>query len=1011
MKSFVYHIFVSIVMLIIASTSQISFLFAQAPNIQFELITTRDGLPSNTVFVATKDNKGFMWFGTRRCATRYDGYSFRNFTNVETSLVLGIAADHDNNIFLATDLNGACKIEANTLKMSVLPAAHQHPVKQSAGTFIDSKGFAWYSDWYGFHRLDTRSGAVKHYPMTKTNYVWTKASFAEDNSGNIWIIGSDNGLFQFDHEKETMTCVLGAEANIESRRFPILFTKGFVDDNNVLWVGTYNYGLLKYNVDNDDFDFFTNGLNTNSAQSIAQGFDEKGNEIIWFGDNTGLGVFRPEQQRFYYFENLLPDSYVVHYIFRDQESGIVWVCTDEGVLKYNPTNNLIQTILIPKETLKQPSDLKVFFKDRTDPSGNTIYIGASDGLIKWNVDRETFTHIPFPGNETRTEVKWMIQHEDGNIYIGANKWNYLRPGIFIFDPRNKAFLNTPQIIKANTYFSVPFFMYGFFDNDANLWIGNSDEGIRIIDPLGNEITPIDSINQIPQLLEGNNLINHMILDNQGKSWYGTYSGLYYLDVDKSQFVFADISDDDFKLQDPTINSLYIDSRKNIWAARWGSITVADSTGGMVKLITTKDGLFDRENKGIVEDGNGNFWFGNFEGLHHYIVDQDKLMGFTVNEGLVRNNTLDRLFMLNDNQLIIGQRNGFNILDTEKIFSNYAIESIEISSFKIHNRPHEQDFSKEVILPRFQNSFNIDFVNLSYNRTDHTQYAYYLENWDTDWIYSGNYHIANYSNLSPGKYVLHIKAGNAFGEFHEYTRLIPIRVLPAFYETWWFRTVAFLVLLSFLYGLYRYRIAQLLKLQQIRNRISADLHDEIGSSLSAINIMGSMAGNNLDPQHPSSPFIQKIREDITQINVSLDDIVWSVNPKNDDFPSLLARMTRYASELMEAKNIQFNIHVPEVSESYKLSMEQRKNFYLIFKEAINNITKHSECTEASLEIEITNKTIKMSIADNGKGFDTSLPNFRNGLVSMKRRADDLHGTLTISSELRKGTRIALEFSPL
>jgi signal transduction histidine kinase len=236
----------------------------------------------------------------------------------------------------------------------------------------------------------------------------------------------------------------------------------------------------------------------------------------------------------------------------------------------------------------------------------------------------------------------------------------------------------------------------------------------------------------------------------------------------------------------------------------------------------------------------------------------------------------------------------------------------------------------------------------------------------------------------------------------------IEVLPAFYQTVWFKILVSLFIAGILYVFYQYRISQLLHLQQVRNSISADLHDELGSTLSGISIMGSLVKKEISDQPTSSALVERIMEDVRQISGSLDDIVWNISPKNDSLSSLIARMTRYASELFEAKQIAFKFDVPEQLEDIKLSMEQRRNIYLIFKESVNNLVKYSKCTQAFVSIRMDKRSIVMMVKDNGVGFNPNASTDRNGIRNLKARAHSLRGVLDIQSSQDQGTSITLEF---
>jgi ligand-binding sensor domain-containing protein/two-component sensor histidine kinase len=982
-------------------------IFSQVPNIQFEKLNTQDGLPSNSVMFATKDQKGFMWFGTRRCPTRFDGNSFRNFLDIETIFVTGIAADNQNNIWLATDQNGICMIDNTTQKMEVVVKNPKAP--QTGNFFIDSFGKGWFSDWFGVYQIDLETREVKNYPFRQTTYVWIKASFIEDNEKNLWVIGTDNGLFKYDRENDKLVGVLGNDAEKEDKKIPIVFSKATLDSNGILWIGTHNFGLVRFDPKSETFQQFLSEDQRKIILSVAMGTDESGKPVIWFGDTEGLGVFRPEQGKFYRFKNIFPNAFRVDHIFMDKADDILWVSTSEGILKYNPKNNLFKTVYIPEGTVRFPVTVNRFLQDKTDPLGNTFWLGLShSGILKWNRLENSFQLVKLPHPEALADIRWMHQIENGNIWIGSNQWSYQRPGIWEFDPRTSRFIQSPLSQLANKYFSVPFFMYGFFDHEERLWIGNSDEGIRILDKSSSrDVTFWDSLAQAETLIKGNNLINDMILDKNGKVWLATYKGVYFIDPESKEFINADSISPINDIIDPAVNTLHEDREGNIWAARWGSVTKSRPDGSIE--LNLRYGLADRENKGVVQDGKGNIWIGNFEGLHYFNPKTGNLLRFTINEGLSSNNTLNRLAIIGGKELLIGQKNGFNVLDIGKLDRNEKPRKIEIASFKIHDKPYTIiDYDLPIILKRKDNSFSVDFTSLNYSKKQDNQYAYFLEGFDQDWINNGPNHLVNYTNLDPKNYVLHLKTGTTLGEWNSLPFQLEIRILPAFYETWWFRIGILILFVLMFYTFYRYRINQILHMQKVRDAISSDLHDEIGSSLSNISLMGTIAKSNLNDSHPTSTFLEKIVQESRMISNALDDIVWSINPQNDELSKLVARMVRYCSDIFEAKGIAYELDVKDKFENLKLSMEGRRDFYLIFKEAVNNLVKYSDCTKAKIQIHPDQGRIWMMISDNGKGFDQNNIHDRNGIKNMKKRSLKLKGKISIDSKPGQGTSIKLDF---
>ena len=211
----------------------------------------------------------------------------------------------------------------------------------------------------------------------------------------------------------------------------------------------------------------------------------------------------------------------------------------------------------------------------------------------------------------------------------------------------------------------------------------------------------------------------------------------------------------------------------------------------------------------------------------------------------------------------------------------------------------------------------------------------------------------------------------------------------------------LVLFFFVYRIFRAR--QLLRLNDIRNKIAGDLHDDIGSTLNSISIYSEVAKKK-DEQHDEA--LEMIGDASRKIIESMSDIVWTINPENDNFEKIIFRMTSLAYNLFRARNIEFTFHADEILNEKKLSIEERRNFYLIFKEAVNNLVKYSNATHASITLTNENNRIKLRIRDDGVGFDTSKENAGNGLKNMKRRAEEMGAGFLIESKVGEGTRVEL-----
>ncbi|HEX5151463.1 MAG TPA: tetratricopeptide repeat protein [Parafilimonas sp.] len=220
----------------------------------------------------------------------------------------------------------------------------------------------------------------------------------------------------------------------------------------------------------------------------------------------------------------------------------------------------------------------------------------------------------------------------------------------------------------------------------------------------------------------------------------------------------------------------------------------------------------------------------------------------------------------------------------------------------------------------------------------------------------------------------------------------------------------LILILIIAGLvffYRYRIKQLKNLQSVKSRIASDLHDDIGATLTNINILAELSKQNLNKTGNADTYLNRISEEINTTSQALDDIIWSVNVHDDSFDEVILRMRRYAGELFDADKTNYAIQLDEKLSSMKLSMEQRRDLYLLFKESVNNIHKHAAATNVAISITGEDHSILMKVEDDGKGFCMK-ETPRNGLKNMQSRVQKWNGELQVETIQDKGTTLFFIF---
>jgi signal transduction histidine kinase len=318
-------------------------------------------------------------------------------------------------------------------------------------------------------------------------------------------------------------------------------------------------------------------------------------------------------------------------------------------------------------------------------------------------------------------------------------------------------------------------------------------------------------------------------------------------------------------------------------------------------------------------------------------------------------------------------------------------------------------SDELILNYDNNYVSFEFAALNYFRNNENIYAYKLDGVDKDWVYCGNRRFTNYASLAPGNYTFRVKSSNSYGIWSTHQAEVKFKILSPWYTSWWFYVLVFCSVFSIIYLLYHYRLQQAIELESVRNSIARDLHDEIGSNLSSISLFTEVAKEkSATSESGVSGILQKISDYTQTSQEAMNDIVWMINTRNDRFENIIVRMRSLAVELLEAKNIHLHLSFDERLNQLKMGMNERKNFYLLYKEILNNCVKYAEANQVWIELSITSNVILLSIKDDGIGFDPAVQLNGNGLINMKKRAEVLGATLTINSSKGTGTHTKLTF---
>jgi signal transduction histidine kinase len=403
----------------------------------------------------------------------------------------------------------------------------------------------------------------------------------------------------------------------------------------------------------------------------------------------------------------------------------------------------------------------------------------------------------------------------------------------------------------------------------------------------------------------------------------------------------------------------------------------DPETGWVKHYTSADGLVGSSHWGAAfRDRHGALWFGTLEGLSQLIPKPDEPA---------------------------------------------SPPPIRISAIRVRGDPYPVSELGQVTVAPFElepsfNQIQIDFAGLNFGVGEILRYQYKLEGADQDWSRPSEQQTINYATLSPGKYRFLVRALNWKGMVSPEPAVVEFRVFAPVWQRWWFVALLALTGAAVIYVLHHNRVARLLELERIRSRIVTDLHDDVGASLSHIAVLSEVATSEV-ARLGLAPDEQRLHEPLSRIGTvsrelidSMSDIVWAISPRKDRLGSLTQRMREFAGEVLGRRSIDFHFHAAGIDQEMRLDPDVRRQVFLIFKEGVHNIVRHAASTHVTGDFRIERGQLVLRLTDNGHGFAPKVANGPasegHGLLSMRRRAAALRGTLDVAAELNQGVTLVL-----
>jgi hypothetical protein len=697
-------------------------------------------------------------------------------------------------------------------------------------------------------------------------------------------------------------------------------------------------------------------------------------------------------------------------MFRDR-AGLLWIGTGKGLSKYDKKRQQFQHYTSDPQDPASLSGNDVF--PIVEDMKRNVWIGTfGDGLNQYDRITGTFKqyrHNPSDKSSLSSDrIYALLEDSKGNIWIGTDGGGVDRTSgnSFIhyrFDPANPHGINN-DYIRCMTE-----------DRQGRIWIGTQAWGLNCYDPGTGKFThyrhnPADSGSL------SNDEIQCLSSDRSGRVWVGMLKGgLNRFDPERNIFVRYP------ELRNNADSSSHDDAQV-IHEDRNGLIWIGTTGGGLYRLdpktnsfscYQEKDGLPSETIYGILEDSSGALWLSTNNGLSRFSPSTGAFKNYSISHGLQSKEFNFNSYHAGRSGIFyFGGVNGYNTFQPEHIQDNGNIPPIAITSFQIFDRsiPLAQVLNDkhELVLEYAQNYFSLEFSALDFSAPQRNQYAYMMEGWDKGWNFPKTGRQATYTNLEPGKYVFRVRGSNNDGVWNSSGISFPVIILPPYWQTWWFRLLLVAIIASGLYYIHKYRVLKILELEKMRVRIASDLHDDIGSTLTRIVVQSEMI-QSTDRADMVKSTAGQIALASREVIATLSDIVWSIDARNDTVGNLVDRMRDFATDVLTPRQITFDFKEHGLDMQRRIPVEIRQNLYLIYKEAINNIAKHSKGRHVFASCMNAGGQCIMTISDDGVGLNGEENNHGHGLRNMNMRAGRINGTLEVRNE--NGVTITLKMKEI
>lgn len=1002
-------ILLSIFLLLLLASS------GQSSNLIFKHLNRESGLPVDVVTCLAQDSTGFIWIGSSEGLFRFDGFSYKSFYStpgnnqtIPNNLINKIYVDRDGLLWVGTG-DGLAIIKNDGQVIKIVNAA-THPLFSRESNFVndiqEAKNIFWISTRDGLFAVRKQKDQVFTVQIhdLKKEFGYTTnvlGAFTIDSGGQLWIC-TFNGLVIYNPEKNMLLHTGNNPSSLQILNENKAFRSLYIDESK---------GQVRYSTwepAEKIYDLHANKITTlySGKGSVHPDYGRMINQFLkddqgtlWIASGKGTRMIR---------KNSPTEDLIVHKpgnpygllsnataaLLQDKE-GSVWLASWEGGINitqpyHQPVVNLSLNNVDEYPFAKWPISTII------PVDQNSFLIGTSRGNGLYRTDSSFNVQEHYSFGSMDYDWIWTYYKQGDSIFISTQKGN------LIYHTKTKKLdklLQPPfdQFLPINSF--VP-------GKDSTIWMSRYRNDFMQYDPGTTRYKKYG----LAQLGETTTVLS-LLRDRENKLWIiSSLAGILRFDETKEKITERLPLNKENGLLNTHI--LFTKDLGDEWLIGYveRGISLYNKKTKIFRHFSRSDGLISNSVTDAVQTDPYTVWIASANGISRFNLQTKTFLNYGYDNGILQN-SFECITQLPDGRIAAGNTYGLVYFYPEKMNAAQRIAPPVITAINVYGDNFPIDsFSnnKPLHIANDKNYFSFDYISLQYQNNQPIEYAYKLDGFDKDWVMAGNRRYVSYSNLQGGTYHFKVKArlpGNAWVESET---PFPLQVATPFFKRWWFMPLAALFFIVIVYGMFRYRVQQLLRLEKMRSSISSDLHDEVGASLSSISIFSEMAKQSLRMNGKTEQYLQRIGDRSRDSIEKMSDIIWSINPDNDSLQQMLLRMKTFVNETVDGKDIVVYWHENEMIGSLTLGMAQRKNFYLLFKEALMNAVKYSGATTISVQLSAQNHSLVLKVADNGKGFKMAQIRQGNGLKNIRQRATLLGGTATIQSSPGAGTTVQVQF---